>query len=762
MNLSFRTAQKLRGLAELLPKGPKWQCKPWTTLYPTKKKLNLYYRDPLECIQTILHSPVVKDFIQFTPFRVFESATKAMRIYSEWLSGNTAWSMQVSSNSLDFVLVDIDINHWQDQLPDGATILGVILSSDKTSLTSMTGGRVAHPLLISLANLVMDFRGKATNHAFQLLALLPVPKFIHEDRKTRGVLEYRLIHECLDFILKPLKKAAEIGVMLSDAVGSLRYAFTPLAGYIVDVAEAVMLSGVAGKTSHLTMANYKQFGDPYQHEPRTASTTLAQLHAIEEDVDPWDFQKYLPLALKNYRLNGVHRPFWRDWPLSDPSKFFMPEPLHHWHKMFWDHDAKWAIKAVGHDEIDFRFSILHPHTGYRQFSEGISKLKQVTGREHRDIQRYIIAVIADAVPPDFLIALRALADFRYLAQAPEISDTSCTEIKNAIDEFHDHKDIIISIGARTGKRKRAIKDWQIPKLELLQSVVSSTQDGGVPIQWSADATERCHITEIKDPSRSTNNQNYESQICRYLDRNEKCRRFDLATAICQRQFDNAQDDCHPGLEDPGFTSGSGSEDDIDDAEGQSSAIDTTSDLLASIQLADPASRTLQRQTNYFKLANALENGQHPQAPQPYRTFVGGGTALHLTRDATMTLSVKDAMEKFALPDLRGALVDFITRLENNSALTIGGRRSADPIAPLPFDDIQIWARLQIQNKSYHAPHDPLPPQTVNASPPSDLWMFGRSDITLINTDPSQVWPSSGLKGIICIFNTTDTTILTMC
>ena len=128
----------------------------------------------------------------------------------------------------------------------------------------------------------------------------------------------------------------------------------------------------------------------------------------------------------------------------------------------------------------------------------------------------------------------------------------------------------------------------------------------------------------------------------------------------------------------------------------------------------------------------------------------------------MTLSVKDAMEKFALPDLRGALVDFITQLEDNSAFTIGGRRSANPIAPLPFDNIQIWARLQIQNKSYYAPHDTLLPQTVNASPPSNLWKFGRSDVTLINTDPSQVWPSSGLKGITGIFNTTGTTILTMC
>jgi hypothetical protein len=67
----------------------------------------------------------------------------------------------------------------QDQLPEGATLLGIILSSNKTHISAMTGGHVAHLLLISLTNLFMDFQMKASNHAFLLLALLPVPKFIH-------------------------------------------------------------------------------------------------------------------------------------------------------------------------------------------------------------------------------------------------------------------------------------------------------------------------------------------------------------------------------------------------------------------------------------------------------------------------------------------------------------------------------------------------------------------------------------------------------
>ena len=39
-------------------------------------------------------------------------------------------------------------------------------------------GQQAHPLLISLTNLDMEFHMKASNHAFLLLVLLPIPWFI--------------------------------------------------------------------------------------------------------------------------------------------------------------------------------------------------------------------------------------------------------------------------------------------------------------------------------------------------------------------------------------------------------------------------------------------------------------------------------------------------------------------------------------------------------------------------------------------------------
>ncbi|KAG1889114.1 uncharacterized protein F5891DRAFT_965534, partial [Suillus fuscotomentosus] len=94
---------------------------------------------------------------------------------------------------------------------------------------------------------------------------------------------------------------------------------------------------------------------------------------------------------------GISEPFFEDWVLSEPSHFLTPETLHHIHQEFYDHNVKWLICAVGDAELDFRFSVLQPITGFHHFQGSITKLKQVTGLAQCDIQRSIIAVSADAV-----------------------------------------------------------------------------------------------------------------------------------------------------------------------------------------------------------------------------------------------------------------------------------------------------------------------------------------------------------------------------
>jgi hypothetical protein len=144
----------------------------------------------------------------------------------------------------------------------------------------MSSDRMAHPLLISLANIMADFHIKSSNNAFILLALLPVLKFLHKNKKAHGILGDCLMHACLNFVLKPLKIGASIGIMMTDPLSYCRFCFTPCAAYMVDTQEAMMLAGVASKTSHLTLASYKQFSDSFWHQPHMALITLSQHHVI--------------------------------------------------------------------------------------------------------------------------------------------------------------------------------------------------------------------------------------------------------------------------------------------------------------------------------------------------------------------------------------------------------------------------------------------------------------------------------------------------
>ncbi|KAJ7023961.1 hypothetical protein C8F04DRAFT_1303601 [Mycena alexandri] len=648
MNLSFKTAKDLRSRIESLPKGPAWKATPWKTPYPTKKPLTLYYRDPIECLQTLLSNPLVQDSIHYTPFKMWKTAERIVRVYNQWLSGDTAWKIQ-------------------DELPDGATILGTVISSDKTQLSTMTGNRQAHPLLISLANIDMDFRMKASHHAFLLVALCPIPKFIEQNAEIRGVLDSRTFHAVLDFVLGPLKKVAEVGLMMSD----------PL---------------------------------------------VKQLHKLERSTDPWDLRSYVKKA-KLLRLNGVHRPFWQDWPLAEPSVFLTPEILHHWFKFAYDHIVKWCIAALGPAEIDFRFSVLRPHTGMRHFKEGISKAKQVTGREHRDILRYLIAVIADAkhVSKAFVTALASIVDFFYHGQAPSIDDDVLDQMDGALANFHQHKSAILKAGVRKGK-KGPINNWYIPKLEFLQSVVPAIRANGVPLQWTADVTEHAHITEVKDPASNSNNQGYEAQICRHLDRRDKCDFFDLATSMESAGVDGGNDWDEELVDDPDL---------LDEQIGP---------------VAHPSSG--RKTVNYFALSASLLAGKSPNAPTPLRTFtsVDGSTAFHLNRDHVgRRVTVEDTSTKFRLPDLKEALLAFIQRAPTNP-LIVGGRRPKLTDDQPAFTYLQVWHGVRIQTHSYHDAKQILVPETVNAEPPKGTWKFGRGDPVLVNIDDHYHWPKSGLAG----------------
>ncbi|KAI6022355.1 hypothetical protein BKA83DRAFT_4026810, partial [Pisolithus microcarpus] len=124
----------------------------------------------LECLQALLSNLVLTPHISFMPRKAWTSTARICCIYDKWLTGEQAWNAQ-------------------DALPPGAPTLGVILSSDKMNIPIMTRNCMAHPVLISLANIDTGVHSKTSLHGYLLLALFPIPKFVKKTTHIHSLLQ---------------------------------------------------------------------------------------------------------------------------------------------------------------------------------------------------------------------------------------------------------------------------------------------------------------------------------------------------------------------------------------------------------------------------------------------------------------------------------------------------------------------------------------------------------------------------------------------
>jgi hypothetical protein len=243
----------------------------------------------------------------------------------------------------------------------------------------------------------------------------------------------------------------------------------------------------------------------------------------------------------------------------------------------------------------------------------------------------------------------------------------------------------------------------------------------------------------------------ESQTCRYLDRADKIRQFDLATAICTADVDfralfdsDEQTDSLEML------------DEDSDSEADITSISTTSALLKLIDPVSPLSAT-SRTIDYFHVASNLRHGSDHLIPHSFRTHQSSkNVVFHLTHDPSFKrMTVNEVAAKYALPDSHPALGDYLIRLagqnQDTFIRTVGGRRYSSQDCTLPFTHLEVWTCVRLPTKSYYAPYDPTPAHTINAYPPSSEWPLGRYDSALINNDHSQEWPQSGLTGMFVIY-----------
>ncbi|KAF7372663.1 hypothetical protein MVEN_00129500 [Mycena venus] len=261
--------------------------------------LELWYRDPVDCIRELMGNPVFRDVMRYAPERVFEDEDPKSEVINEMWTAAWWWKLQ-------------------KLLPPGATIAPIILSSDKTKLSNFRGDQSAWPVYLTIGNISKEIRRQASSHTTILVGYLPVGKFSGFSDKARQAVKYRTFHHCMTIITRSLISAGNDGVNMTCSDG-----------FKIAVQDARLNQKTGGchrasplrdqvETLRLLREHQSGFRNP---------STAAKSKADYDELG----------------LRPVYAPFWADLPHSDIFQAFTPDLLHQLHRVFsritWENGA---------------------------------------------------------------------------------------------------------------------------------------------------------------------------------------------------------------------------------------------------------------------------------------------------------------------------------------------------------------------------------------------------------------------------------------
>ncbi|KZV62326.1 hypothetical protein PENSPDRAFT_591568, partial [Peniophora sp. CONT] len=502
LGLQFRNNRELNKIMDKsLPSRPTFTRRSYTL---GGEKHDMYMRNSLDVLKALFGRPDLAKDLMFAPEKHYlvkrrGRRKKKTRTYHEMNTAEWWWETQVRLETKKA----------------GATIIPLIISSDKTLLTQFRN-RSAYPVYLTIGNIPKDLRRKTSLQAQVLLGYLPVTKLDgikNEEQRRRALIN--LFHVCIRDILKPLRDVATDGVIMASGDGVRRRCHPLLAAYVADYPEQVLVTGV--KNSHCPKGtlNKNRFGTEDPCPLRDVDATVKALN--RRSTHPNDYEGYIA-ACAAVDVKPI-KAFWTDYPYADIYQALTPDILHQLYQGMVKHLIVWLKHVYGAKAIDARFKCLPANHQLRQFNKGISSLSRVTGKEHQDICRVLLGIIVEMKPRHegsharVLVATRALLDFIYLAQYPEASEDTLAEMDAALKRFHQYKGVFVDMNARA--------HMNFPKLHSLAHYVRSIRMFGTPDNFNTAYSERLHIDYTKSAWRATNRKDEYPQMTLWLQRREQ-------------------------------------------------------------------------------------------------------------------------------------------------------------------------------------------------------------------------------------------------
>jgi hypothetical protein len=146
----------------------------------------LLYRDIRACLEFLLGFEPFANGLFWAPERRYRgSKTEGSRLYNEMHTAEWWWETQA-------------------KLPHGATVVPVILGSDKTQLTHFHGDVSAWPVYVTIGNLSREIRRAQAVPSILLLGFIPVVKKVTRNtfQKEARDMKAKIYHESMRLMLK--------------------------------------------------------------------------------------------------------------------------------------------------------------------------------------------------------------------------------------------------------------------------------------------------------------------------------------------------------------------------------------------------------------------------------------------------------------------------------------------------------------------------------------------------------------------------------
>ncbi|KAF7308147.1 hypothetical protein HMN09_00662400 [Mycena chlorophos] len=497
LQLSFRTSRELNQIIdENLPSGrPIFERH---EIVVGGEAFDVFFRPVLSCIKALFGDPDFADELVVAPERHYADADMTDRMYYDMHTGKWWWGTQKAL----------------EQRREGATIVPVIISTDKTQ-TTMFRNKSAYPMYLTIGNIPKHIRRKPSRHAYILVGYLPTTRLEHITvAAARRRALANLYHGCLRKMLQPLEEAGLEGVNMATGAGDVHRCHPLFAIFGGDYPEQCLATGAKTGDCPVCPCPAHELGDlSAVYEPRDFEAVLAAV--AKADGDATEFTR----ACKAAGIKPIFEPFWEKLPYANIFLSIAPDILHQLLQGVVKHVVNWIKDAYGPLELDARCRRLPPNHNVRLFLKGISTLSRISGAEHRQICQILLGLIVDLPLPDgqspdrLIRAVRAILDFLYLSQYPIHSSTTLKKLSAALQTFHDNKSIFIDLGIR--------EHFNFPKLHNISHEVMFIKLYGTPDNYNTEYTERLHIDFAKDAYRATNRKDEYFQMTLWLERKEK-------------------------------------------------------------------------------------------------------------------------------------------------------------------------------------------------------------------------------------------------